>query len=225
MRYKTFGRHTGLRVSELALGTGNFGTGWGHGAEPAEARKIFDLYLEAGGNFIDTANGYQFGQAEALLGDLIAADRDNLVIATKYSLPTDANPTLSRTGNSRKNMIRSVEESLKRLKTDHVDLFWAHMTDGATPIEEIVRAFDDLVRAGKIHYAGLSNFPAWRIARAAARADLLPGRAHGGTGADADGRGVGPGRRRLVTARRRIPDRQIPQQRGRPPEPPGHPDP
>jgi aryl-alcohol dehydrogenase-like predicted oxidoreductase len=172
MRYKTFGRNTGLRVSELALGTGNFGTGWGHGAEPAEARKIFDLYLEAGGNFIDTANGYQFGQAETLLGDFIRAERDNLVVATKYTLPTDANATISGTGNGRKNMIRSVEESLKRLQTDHIDLFWAHMTDGATPIEEIVRAFDDLVRAGKIHYAGLSNFPAWRIARAATIAEL-----------------------------------------------------
>lgn len=172
MRYRTFGRNTGLRVAELALGTGNFGTGWGHGAEPAEAKKMFDLYLESGGNFIDTANGYQFGQSETLLGDLIAAERDNLVVATKYSLPTDANPGISRTGNSRKNMIRSVEESLKRLKTDHIDLYWAHMTDGATPIEEILRAFDDLVRAGKIHYAGLSNFPAWRISRAATIAEL-----------------------------------------------------
>lgn len=172
MHYKIFGRNTGLRVAELALGTGNFGTGWGHGAEPAEARKMFDLYLEAGGNFIDTANGYQHGQSETLLGDFIAAERDNLVIATKYSLPTDANPTISSTGNGRKNMIRSVEESLKRLKTDRIDLYWAHMTDGVTPIEEIVRAFDDLVRAGKIHYAGLSNFPAWRISRAATIAEL-----------------------------------------------------
>ncbi|MNO39329.1 L-glyceraldehyde 3-phosphate reductase [compost metagenome] len=172
MRYTTFGRKTGLRVSELALGTGNFGTGWGHGAERDEAKKIFDGYLEAGGNFIDTANGYQGGQAEVLLGEFIGSQRDDLVLATKYSLGTTPDAGIARTGNSRKNMIRSVEESLKRLKTDHIDILWAHITDGVTPMEEILRGFDDLVRAGKIHYAGLSNFPAWRIARADLLAEL-----------------------------------------------------
>lgn len=169
MHYKVFGRKTGLRVAELALGAGNFGTGWGHGAERDEAKRIFDGYLEAGGNFIDTANGYQGGQSEAMLSEFIATERDRLVIATKYTLGTTSAAGISHTGNNRKNMVRAVEESLTRLKTDHIDLFWAHMSDGVTPMEEILRGFDDLVRAGKIHYAGLSNFPAWRIARA----DLL----------------------------------------------------
>ncbi|WP_448651621.1 aldo/keto reductase [Pseudomonas fluorescens] len=170
MRNKVFGRRSGLQVSELALGTGNFGTGWGHGAEREEAKQIFDGYLEAGGNFLDTANGYQFGQAEKLLGEFIATERDNLVVASKYSLrtqPSDAGTI--KLGNNRKNLVRAVEESLKRLNTDRIDLLWAHMSDNVTPMEEILRGFDDLVRAGKIHYAGLSNFPAWRIARA----DLL----------------------------------------------------
>lgn len=172
MHYKVFGRKSGLRVSELALGAGNFGTGWGHGAERDEAKRIFDGYLEAGGNFIDTANGYQAGQSEAMLGELIATERDRLVVATKYTLGTTPAAGISHTGNSRKNMVRAVEESLTRLKTDHIDLFWAHMSDGVTPMEEILRGFDDLVRAGKIHYAGLSNFPAWRIARADVLAEL-----------------------------------------------------
>ncbi|OOL38897.1 aldo/keto reductase [Pseudomonas sp. FSL W5-0299] len=172
MHYKVFGRKTGLRVSELALGAGNFGTGWGHGAERDEAKRIFDGYLEAGGNFIDTANGYQAGQSEAMLSEFIAPERDRLVIATKYTMGTTPAAGISHTGNSRKNMVRAVEESLKRLNTDHIDLFWAHISDGVTPMEEILRGFDDLVRAGKIHYAGLSNFPAWRIARADVLAEV-----------------------------------------------------
>lgn len=169
MRYKIFGRRAGLRVSELALGAANFGTRWGYGAARGDAKKIFDAYVEAGGNFIDTADSYQFGESEELVGEFIAADRDYFVVATKYTLGTTATDGIARTGNSRKNMIRSVEASLKRLNTDRIDLYWAHFADGMTPIEEIIRAFDDLVRAGKIHYAGLSNFPAWRVSRA----DLL----------------------------------------------------
>ncbi|MGY2400784.1 aldo/keto reductase [Pseudomonas sp. SDO5271_S396] len=170
MRNKVFGRRSGLQVSELALGTGNFGTGWGHGAERDEAKAMFDGFLEAGGNFLDTANGYQFGQAEKLLGEFIASERDNLVVATKYTLRTQpSDDGTLRVGNNRKNLVRSVEESLKRLNTDRIDLLWTHMSDNVTPMEEILRGLDDLVRAGKIHYAGLSNFPAWRIARA----DLL----------------------------------------------------
>jgi aryl-alcohol dehydrogenase-like predicted oxidoreductase len=172
MRYKIFGRRTGLRVSELALGAGNFGTRWGHGAKREEAKKVFDAYVEAGGNFIDTADTYQFGESEELVGEFIAADRDNFVLATKYTLGTTDKDGISRTGNSRKNMVRSVEDSLKRLKTDRIDLYWAHFADGVTPMEEIVRAFDDLVCAGKILYAGLSNFPAWRISRADLLAEL-----------------------------------------------------
>lgn len=172
MRYKTFGRRTGLRVSELALGTGNFGTGWGYGAEREEAQAVFEAYVAAGGNFIDTAHSYQLGQSEKLVGQFIAADRDHFVVATKYTLGSGGADGLSRTGNSRKNLVRSVEESLKRLNTDRIDLYWAHMADGMTPMEEILRGFDDLVRAGKILYAGLSNFPAWRVARADLLADL-----------------------------------------------------
>jgi aryl-alcohol dehydrogenase-like predicted oxidoreductase len=172
MRYKIFGWRTGLRVSELALGAGNFGTRWGHGAERNEAKKVFDAYVEAGGNFIDTADTYQFGESEELVGEFIAADRDYFVLATKYTLGTTATDGISRTGNSRKNMIRSVEGSLRRLKSDRIDLYWAHFADGVTPMEEILRGFDDLVRAGKIHYAGLSNFPAWRVSRADLLAEL-----------------------------------------------------
>jgi aryl-alcohol dehydrogenase-like predicted oxidoreductase len=172
MQYTTFGRRTGLRVSEVALGTGNFGTGWGHGAERGEAKSMFDGYAAAGGNFIDTANGYQGGQAEEMAGDFIAADRDHFVLATKYTLGVTGNEGVSRTGNSRKAMIQSVEASLKRLKTDRIDLLWTHFSDEQTPMEEILRAFDDLVRSGKILYAGLSNFPAWRVARADLMAEL-----------------------------------------------------
>jgi aryl-alcohol dehydrogenase-like predicted oxidoreductase len=171
MRYKLFGR-TGLRVSELVLGTGNFGTGWGYGTQPDEARKILDGYLEAGGNFIDTANAYQAGQSEQILGEALGGRRDELVIATKFAMPVGSTSGILTTGNSRKAMVVSVEQSLKRLKTDYIDMLWIHMADGVTPAEEIVRGFDDLVRAGKILYAGLSNFPAWRVARAATIAEM-----------------------------------------------------
>lgn len=172
MRYKLFGKHTGLRVSELVLGAGNFGTRWGHGAEPDEARRILDAYADAGGNFIDTANGYQFGQSEEILGDLLAGRREDFVLATKFAMRTDDSSGILVTGNSRRAMVASVEASLKRLKTDRIDLYWVHVSDGVTPVEEIVRGFDDLVRAGKILYAGLSDFPAWRVARAATIAEL-----------------------------------------------------
>lgn len=172
MKYKSFGRRTGLRVSQLALGTGNFGTGWGYGSERDEAKAIFNRYAEAGGNFIDTADGYQGGQAEQMVGDFIASNRDHFVLATKYTLGVAGVASISTTGNSRRAMVQSVEASLKRLKTDRIDLYWAHFPDGDTPVEEIMRGFDDLVRAGKIIYGGLSNFPAWRIARADAIAEL-----------------------------------------------------
>ena len=172
MRYKVFGRHTGLRVSELVLGAANFGTRWGHGAEPAEARRVFEAYAEAGGNFIDTADTYQAGESEELLGGFLQGRREDFVLATKYTLGANPNGGILATGNSRKVMIASVEASLKRLKTDRVDLYWLHMADGVTPAEEIVRGFDDLVRAGKILHAGLSDFPAWRVARAATIAEL-----------------------------------------------------
>lgn len=172
MRYKLFGEHTGLRVSELVLGTGTFGTRWGHGAEPAEARRILDAYAEAGGNFLDTADSYQFGESEEILGEALQGRRDDFVLATKFTQGATPASGILATGNSRKAMVTSLEASLKRLKTDHVDLYWVHFADGVTPVEEILRGFDDLARAGKIHYAGLSDFPAWRVSRAAAIAEL-----------------------------------------------------
>ena len=173
MRYQVFGKHTGLRVSQLALGTGNFGTAWGYGAETEEARRMFGRYIEAGGNFIDTADNYQAGQSETLLGELIAPVREKLVVASKYTLgPAPAHAGIAATGNSRKVMIQSVDASLRRLNTDRIDLLWVHMPDGVTPIEEILRGVDDLARAGKIVYAGLSDFQAWRVARAATLAEV-----------------------------------------------------
>ncbi|WP_028938263.1 aldo/keto reductase [Pseudonocardia spinosispora] len=170
MRYTTFGRRTGLRVSEYALGAGNFGTGWGVGADLDASRAVFDRFAEAGGTLIDTADGYQNGESEKFLSEFLKADRDNFVVATKY---TNSPPpyTLSTTGNSRKNMVRAVEDSLRRLDTDRIDLYWVHHPDSVTPLEEILRGLDDLVSAGKILHAGLSNFPAWRIAWASATAD------------------------------------------------------
>ncbi|KXF51330.1 oxidoreductase [Rhodococcus sp. SC4] len=172
MRYTTFGRRTGLRVSQYALGTGNFGTGWGAGAEKDEAKKIFDRFLEAGGNFIDSADTYQAGQSEELLGEFIQADRDDLVLATKFTVGARPDRKLSRTGNSRKNLRTSVEESLQRLNTEYIDVLWVHYPDALTPVDELLRGLDDLVTQGKILYAAFSNFPAWRVSRAAALADL-----------------------------------------------------
>jgi aryl-alcohol dehydrogenase-like predicted oxidoreductase len=171
MRYKIFGQ-TGLRVSAIALGTGNFGKGWGYGADRVDAQKIYASYREAGGNFLDTADQYQFGQSEEMLGDFIARERDEVVLATKFSLGDSPESGLHRTGNSRKAMIQSVEASLRRLKTDWIDLLWVHMPDGVTPVDEIVRGLDRLVRDGKILYSGLSDFPAWRVATAAIMAEL-----------------------------------------------------
>nr|WSZ13609.1 aldo/keto reductase [Streptomyces canus] len=171
MRSTTFGRNSGLRVSEFALGTANFGTLWGGGANRDEARKIFDRFTEAGGTLIDTSDSYQLGTAEQFLCELLGSDRDHYVLTTKFSLGP-GRPHPSTTGNSRKTVVRSVEASLKRLGTDYLDLYWAHLPDGLTPVEEILAALDDLVRAGKILYAGLCNFPAWRVSRAVTIAEL-----------------------------------------------------
>ncbi len=171
MNHVNFGK-TGLRVSQFALGTGNFGTGWGHGADADVATAIFNAYAEAGGNFIDTADAYQFGQSEELLGTLLQGRREDFVLATKFSLGAGPNANRLVTGNSRKAMVASADASLRRLKTDRIDLYWAHHPDGITPTDEIIRGFEDLARAGKILYAGLSNFPAWRLSRAATWAEL-----------------------------------------------------
>lgn len=172
MKYIPFGR-TGIRVSQVALGTGNFGTGWGYGADPDAAEAVFNAYSEAGGNFIDTADVYQFGQSEELLGTLLQGRRDDFFVATKFTNGATPNANTLVTGNSRKALIASVEGSLRRLRTDRIDMLWAHHPDGITPAEEIVRGFDDLARAGKILYAGLSNFPAWRLARTVTLAELM----------------------------------------------------
>jgi aryl-alcohol dehydrogenase-like predicted oxidoreductase len=171
MRYTTFGRRTGLRVSEYALGTANFTTVPGVGADREQARAIFDAFADAGGTFLDCADAYQGGQAEVVLGELLAADRDHFVVATKYTRGSGGLTGVSDTGNSRRSMVRSLEASLRRLGTDHIDVYWAHLPDTVTPVDEIVAGFDDLVRAGKILHGGLSNFPAWRVATAATVAD------------------------------------------------------
>src|SRR5580693_10721778 len=172
MRYQIFGERTGLKVSELALGTGMFGQTWGYGAPPEDVKRILAAYADAGGNFIDTADNYQHGVSETLIGDVVGPNRDDFVIATKFTRGASAKPAVTRLGNNRKNMVQSVEASLKRLKTDRIDLYFAHMDDFVTPMEEIAHGLDDLARAGKIVYGGLSNFPAWRIATAANTADL-----------------------------------------------------
>lgn len=171
MRYRIFG-NTGVRLSAVALGTGNFGTGWGYGAGRDDAKAVYDAYRAVGGNFIDTANNYQVGQSEALVGEFVASDRDDVFLATKFSLPAGAGANVLSTGNSRRAMAQSVEASLRRLATDRIDLLWVHMPDFVTPVDEIARGLDDLVRAGKILYAGLSDFPAWRAAAAATLSDL-----------------------------------------------------
>jgi aryl-alcohol dehydrogenase-like predicted oxidoreductase len=171
MRYQTFGRLTGLRVSEYALGTANFATS-DAGAGPEGSRQIFEAFVAAGGTTFDTSNLYQDGQAETVLGGLLSGQRDDFVIITKYSGTRQAQPRPGTTGNSRKIMVRSLEASLRRLNTDYVDVFMPHFPDATTPIEEILAGFDYLIRSGKILHGGLSNFPAWRVAGAAVRANL-----------------------------------------------------
>ena len=170
--YRLLGR-SGLRVSPLALGTMTFRVGEGSwGSSDEEARAMVDMYVDRGGNFIDTADFYgQLGQSEVLLGELVKGRRDRLVLSTKYSLTTEpGNPNAS--GNHRKNMVKSVEDSLKRMGTDYIDLLYLHMWDFRTPVDEILRSFDDLVRAGKVLYIGLSDTPAWQASRMQAIAEL-----------------------------------------------------
>ncbi|WP_165231686.1 aldo/keto reductase [Aquisphaera insulae] len=170
MRYRLLGK-SGLRVSELCLGTMTFGEDWGWGSSKDESRRVLDAFLEAGGNFIDTANLYTGGTSESLLGEFLENDRDRVVLATKYTnaMPgTDPNAG----GNQRKSMMRSVEASLKRLKTDYIDLYWLHIWDRMTPLEEVMRGFDDLVSQGKILHAGVSDMAAWAVARANTMAEL-----------------------------------------------------
>lgn len=164
MRYPIFG-NTGLKVSELCLGAMTFGNDWGWGSSPKESRAVFDAFAEAGGNFIDTADVYTGGTSEKLLGEFIASERDRFVVATKFTAGPEARDP-NAAGNSRKNMRRCLEASLKRLGTDYIDVYWVHVWDFLTPIEEVMQSFDDLVREGKVLYVGLSDAPAWVISRA-----------------------------------------------------------
>src|SRR6266849_2502680 len=170
MKYRLLG-NSGLRVSEAALGTMTFGEEWGWGTAKDESRKVYDAFREAGGNFIDTANFYTSGTSESFLGEFMKDHRQSVVLATKYTMSapgTDPNAA----GNQRKNMMQAVEASLKRLQTDYIDLYWVHMWDQMTPVEVVMRALDDLVRAGKVLYTGISDAPAWWIAQANTLAHL-----------------------------------------------------
>lgn len=170
MNYQLFG-NSGLRVSPLCLGTMTFGEDWGWGSSKETSKKVFDQFVAAGGNFIDTADVYTEGSSEKILADLIKVDRDFMVLATKYSLSnTTTNP--NKSGNHRKNLVQSVEASLKRLDSDYIDLLWVHAWDFTTPVEEVMRSLDDLVRAGKVLYIGISDTPAWVISRANMLAEL-----------------------------------------------------
>jgi aryl-alcohol dehydrogenase-like predicted oxidoreductase len=148
-----------------------FGEEWGFGANKGESKKIFDAFAEAGGNFIDTANKYTNGTSEKFVGEFIRAERDKFVLATKYTLSMDPDDPNS-SGNHRKNLVQSVDASLKRLDTQYIDLLWVHAWDPFTPVEEYMRALDDLVSAGKVFYVGISDAPAWIVSRANTLAEL-----------------------------------------------------
>ena len=176
MNYQLLGR-SGLRVSDLCLGTMTFGEDWGWGSGKDEARKIYDAFRAAGGNFVDTANIYTGGTSETFVGEFMADHREQVVLATKYT--NDAGVLTGRTsvdpnggGNQRKSMMQAVEKSLKRLRTDYIDLYWLHIWDQMTPAEEVMRAFDDLVRSGKVLYVGISDAPAWVVAKSNTLAEL-----------------------------------------------------
>jgi aryl-alcohol dehydrogenase-like predicted oxidoreductase len=173
MRYKLFGK-SGLRVSELCLGGMTFGQDWGSmlpGASKEEAKRIFELFVNEGGNFIDTANVYQKGTSEKYVGEFISSEREKFVLATKYTLTTNPDDP-NASGNHRKNLVQSVDASLKRLNTHYIDLLWVHIWDPMTPIEEVMRSLDDLVKSGKILYIGISDVPAWVVSYADAIAEL-----------------------------------------------------
>jgi aryl-alcohol dehydrogenase-like predicted oxidoreductase len=170
VKYYLLGK-SGLRISELCLGAMTFGEDWGWGASKDESSKIFKRYVDAGGNFIDTANKYTEGTSEKYIGEFIAGDRDRFVLATKYTSNTRrGDPNAG--GNHRKSMVSSLEASLERLKTDYVDLYWVHAWDQMTPIDETMRGLDDLVKSGKILYIGISDAPAWIVSQANTLANL-----------------------------------------------------
>ncbi len=164
MDYQLLG-NSGLKVSELCLGTMTFGEDWGWGADKEVSRKQFETFVEAGGNFIDTANLYTNGTSERFVGEFIAGERERYVVATKFTLHEPSNSP-NDGGNSRKNLLQSLEASLKRLNTEYIDLYYVHAWDGITPAEELMRALDDAVSSGKVLYVGVSDFPAWKVAQA-----------------------------------------------------------
>jgi aryl-alcohol dehydrogenase-like predicted oxidoreductase len=170
--YYLLGR-SGLRVSPLCLGAMTFGTDWGWGSDEADVRRILDRYVERGGNFIDTANFYTNGSSETLLGRWMrdTGKRDRVVLATKFTMTTTPGDP-NGGGNGRKNIYQAIDASLRRLETDHVDLYWLHAWDGVTPVDEVMEALDALVRAGKVRYIGLSDTPSWYLARAQTLAEL-----------------------------------------------------
>src|SRR5467141_1959136 len=170
MKYRLLGK-SGLRVSEAALGTMTFGEDWGWGSPKAEAQKVYETYREAGGNFIDTANVYTNGTSERLVGEFIQSHRESVVLATQYSIAAPGGDQ-NAAGNHRKGMMQAAEASLKRLQTGYIDLYWVHMWDGITPVEEVMRGLDDLVCQGKVLYVGISDTPAWWVAQANTLAEL-----------------------------------------------------
>lgn len=170
MKYKLLG-NSGLRVSEFALGTMTFGEDWGWGTPKEESQRVYETYREAGGNFIDTANLYTNGTSERFLGEFMKGHRETLVLATKYANAAPGHDP-NAAGNQRKNMRQSIEASLKRLQTDYIDLYWVHIWDEVTPVEEVMRGLDDLVQQGKVLYVGISDAPAWWVARANTLAEL-----------------------------------------------------
>jgi aryl-alcohol dehydrogenase-like predicted oxidoreductase len=179
MRYQLFGR-TGLRVSELALGTMTFGNRrWG--ADETASAAMYAAYRDAGGNFLDSANEvYSDGRSEEIVGRLVADHRDEVVISTKYTFHAPGTRNANAGGNHRKSLRRSLESSLKRLGTDHVDILWLHCWDELTPQEDVLRALDDVVRQGKVLHIGVSNFPAWVVSRANMLAELRGWTAYAG---------------------------------------------
>ena len=172
MNYKLLGT-SGLKVSELCLGTMGFGTENGWGADKQTSFSIMEAFANAGGNFLDTANFYKGGTSEKIIGEFVSSrDRDHFIIATKYSL-YDNTTNVNASGNNRKNMMRSVEASLERLNTDFIDVLYLHIWDFLTPVDEVLRGLDDLVRQGKINYAAISDTPAWIVAKANTMAELM----------------------------------------------------
>ncbi len=172
MKNKLFGKKTGLFASELILGAAMLGNRKGYGSTAEEAKQILTAYADAGGNFLDISDRYQLGEAEELVGKFIEHQRSNFIICTKYTQSNENNPAISNYGNHRKAMRQAVESSLKRLKTDYIDVYMPHFDDGVTPIDEIVRGLEDLVKAGKVLYTGLTNFPAWKVAAIAKSTNL-----------------------------------------------------